>query len=350
MNDPTTSFGARPIGGDAPAYLIAEAGSNHNRDLDTAYALVDRAAEAGADAVKFQTYSGATLYSTKAPRFDYLADLTDQAPHELLEDISLPRDWQPLLARRCAERGVDFLSSPFDRQAVDELDALDVPALKVASFELVDLPFLEYVGSTGRAVILSTGMATLAEVEEAIGAVRAGGSERICLLQCASVYPAPPELMNLRAMHTMRTAFGVPVGLSDHTLGVHVSVAAVGLGASVIEKHYTLDRSHPGPDHPFAIEPDELATLVAHSREVEAAMGDGRKSGPSEREAEEMYSKARRSLVAAEAIPAGTRIERSMLTVKRPGHGIKPRLLDAVVGRTASTDIEADEVITWEMV
>jgi sialic acid synthase SpsE len=187
-------------------------------------------------------------------------------------------------------------------------------------------------------------------VEEAIEAVRAGGSDQICLLQCASAYPAPPELMNLRSMATMRASFGVPVGLSDHTLGVHVSVAAVALGASIIEKHYTLDRSLPGPDHPFAIEPDELAMLVSQSRDIEAAMGDGRKRGPSALESEEMFSKARRSLVAVHTIPAGTTIERGMLTVKRPGHGIKPRFLDAVVGRQAAIDIEEDEVITWEMV
>jgi sialic acid synthase SpsE len=350
MTSDTITFGQRPIGGDEPVYVIAEAGSNHNRDLSTAHALIDRAAEAGADAVKFQTYSGASLYSTKAPRFDYLAELTDKAPHELLEDISLPREWQAPLAARCADRGVDFLSSPFDRQAVDELDALDVPALKVASFELVDLPFLEYVGSTGRPVILSTGMATLGEIEEAMEALHTGGTTEVCLLQCASVYPAPPDLMNLRSMSTMASAFGTPVGLSDHTLGVHIAAAAVALGASVIEKHYTLDRQHPGPDHPFAIEPDELATLVRDVHDVQVALGDGRKQGPSAIEAEEMYSKARRSLVAAVEIPEGTVVEREMLTVKRPGHGIKPRFLEAVVGRRASTRIEADEVITWDMV
>ncbi|MDQ6799052.1 MAG: N-acetylneuraminate synthase family protein [Actinomycetota bacterium] len=329
--------------------MIAEAGSNHNRDLDTAKRLVDAAADAGANAVKFQTYSGADLYSTKAPKFDYLGPLADKQPHELLEDISLPRHWQPLIAEHCRARGVEFLSSPFDRQAVDELVALDVAALKVASFELVDLPFIRYIGAQQRPVILSTGMATLGEIEEALDALRQGGAEEVVLLQCASVYPAPPRVMNLRAIQTMKAAFGIPVGLSDHTLGIHVPLAAVALGANVLEKHFTLDRSQPGPDHSFAVEPGELRDLVARLRDVEDALGDGQKRGPSAEEAVEMYSKARRSVVAACSIAAGTRITREMLTVKRPGHGIKPKLIDTLVGRVAATDIDYDDILTWEM-
>ena len=349
MSAQAISIGPRLVGEGHPCYVIAEAGSNHNRDLDTARRLVDAAVEAGADAVKFQTYSGANLYSTKAPRFDYLGPLADKAPHELLEEISLPRDWQPLLAEHCRQRGIEFLSSPFDREAVDELDALDVAALKVASFELVDLPFIRYIASKRRPVILSTGMATLGEVEDALEAVREGGSPDVVVLQCASVYPAPPGVMNLRAIPTMKAAFGIPVGLSDHTLGIHVPVAAVALGADVIEKHFTLDRSQSGPDHPFAIEPDELRDMVAQVRDVEAALGDGHKRGPSAEEAVEMYTKARRSVVAAVPIPAGTRVRREMLTVKRPGHGIKPKLIDALVGRVATRDIDFDEVVTWDM-
>ncbi len=172
----------------------------------------------------------------------------------------------------------------------------------------------------------------------------------MCLLQCASVYPAPPSTLNLAAIPTLQAAFGVPVGLSDHSLGIHLGPAAVALGANLLEKHFTLDRSHPGPDHPFAVEPDELRDLVRHVRDVEAAIGDGQKRGPSTEEAEEMYTKARRSLVAACAIPAGTVITADMLTVKRPGTGIKPKLLDTVVGRRARRDIEEDEVVGWDMV
>lgn len=343
-------IGSREVGPGRPCYVIAEAGANHDRDLDVARRLIDVAAEAGADAVKFQTYSGRTLYSTKTPRFEYLGELGAKPPHELLDEIALPRDWQPVLATHCRDAGIEFLSSPFDRRAVDELDALDVAAFKIASFELVDLPLIGYAAAKRRPMILSTGMATLGEVEEAVETARAAGAGGICLLQCASLYPAPPEVMNLRAIATMRAAFGVPVGLSDHTLGTHVAPAAVAIGADLVEKHFTLDRTRVGPDHPFAVEPAELKELVARIRDVEAALGDGHKRGPSEAEMAEMYGKARRSVVAACAIPAGTPITREMLTVKRPGFGIKPKFIDALVGRRARVDIDEDEVVTWEMV
>jgi sialic acid synthase SpsE len=346
----TVVLGDRSVGPGQPCYVIAEAGANHDRDLDVARRLVDVAAEAGADAVKFQTYSGRTLYSTKTPRFDYLGDLGAKPPHELLEDIALPREWQPVLARHCRDAGIAFMSSPFDHAAVDELDALDVPAFKIASFELVDLPLIAYAASKRRPLILSTGMASLGEIEDAIRAAHDAGTDDVCLLQCASLYPAPAAVMNLRAITSMQAAFGLPVGLSDHTLGTHVATAAVALGAHLVEKHFTLDRSRSGPDHPFAAEPHELRQMITHIREVEAALGDGCKRGPSEAERVEMYAKARRSLVAARAVVAGTVITRDMLTVKRPGHGILPKFIDAVVGRVARTDIDEDDVITWEMV
>jgi sialic acid synthase SpsE len=346
----TVVFGERSVGDDRPCYVIAEAGANHDRDLEKAHRLVDVAADAGADAVKFQTYTGRGLYSTRAPRFDYLGDLGDQPVHELLDQLALPREWQPELAEHAASVGIHFLSSPFDRDAVDSLDAVGVPAFKIASFEIVDLPLIEYAASKGRPLILSTGMASLAEIDEAVSAARGAGARGVALLQCASVYPAPPEIMNLRAIPMLKQAFRVPVGLSDHTLGTHVAPAAAALGANVVEKHVTLDRTSTGPDHPFAIEPWELRELVRAIRDVEAALGDGTKRGPSAAEAEEMYAKARRSLVAAVAIPAGTPITRDMLTVKRPGHGIRPRFLEAVVGRTARVDIEEDEILTWDVV
>jgi sialic acid synthase SpsE len=345
----TVKLGTREVGLGHPCYVIAEAGANHDRDLDVARRLIDVAADAGADAVKFQTYSGRALYSTKTPRFDYLGELGAKPAHELLDDIALPREWQPILAAHCREAGIEFLSSPFDRDAVDELDALDVAAFKIASFELVDLPLIAYTASKQRPLILSTGMASLGEIEDAVAAARDAGASEICLLQCASLYPSPPRIMNLRAIATMQHAFGVPVGLSDHTLGIHVASAAVALGAQLLEKHFTLDRNRTGPDHPFAIEPAELRDLVAQVRDVEAALGDGVKAGPSDEERAEMYAKARRSVVAACAIPAGTRITREMLTIKRPGHGIKPKLIEALVGRTAVVDIEDDDVVTWEM-
>jgi N,N'-diacetyllegionaminate synthase len=348
-SSPTITIGGRTVGDGHPCYVIAEAGSNHNRDLDLARRLIDVAVAAEADAVKFQTFSGSSLYSSKAPRFDYLEGVSDKPPAELLEDLALPRDWQPILAEHARAQGIEFLSSPFDTDAVDELDQLDVAAFKVASFELVDLPLIRYMGKFGRPIVMSTGMANMGEIEEALDAARAGGSDELCILQCASLYPAPPSTMNLRSVATLKVAFGVPVGLSDHTLGIHMAPAAVALGANLVEKHFTMDRSLPGPDHSFAIEPDELIALVRHIREVEDALGDGIKRGPTAEEAKEMYAKARRSVVAARAIPVGTRITREMLTVKRPGFGVKPKFIEALVGRTASTDIDEDEVITWEM-
>lgn len=340
----------RPVGGGAPCYVIAEAGANHNRDLGMARELIDVAADAQADAVKFQVYSGKALYSTKTPRFRYLEGVADKETHEVLEEAALPREWLPELADYARSKEIQFFATPFDADAVDELAEVGVPCFKIASFELVDLGLIAAVAARGLPVILSTGMATYGEIEDALGAARRAGAEEVALLRCASLYPAPPHVMNLNAMATMRTAFGVPVGLSDHTEGIHVPVAAAALGMEIIEKHFTLDRTLPGPDHPFAIEPDELRAMVAGIRDVEAALGHGRLEGPSEEEAGEMYQLARRSIIAATDIPAGTVIAREHLTVKRPGFGIAPKHIDVVVGRTAKVDIEFDDIITWEMV
>jgi N,N'-diacetyllegionaminate synthase len=345
---PEFAVGDRVVGPGRPCYVIAEAGANHNRDMGVARRLIEVAAEAGADAVKFQTYSGSTMYSRRTPPFKYLK--TQQAPTDLLEDISLPRDWQPELARYARSLGLDWFSTPFDLQAVRELDELEVPVMKIASFELVDLPLIRAAAATGRPLILSTGMATMGEVEEALEAIAAAGGTAAGLMQCASLYPSPPELINLRAMGTMEQAFRVPVGLSDHTHGVAVSVGAAALGAAFVEKHYTLDRAMEGPDHPFAIEPDELRALVEGVRAVEAAMGDGRKAGPSPEEREEMYVLGRRSLIVTRDLPAGTVLERDMLTTKRPGWGIAPKHLDLVVGRPLKADVREDDVLTWDEV
>jgi sialic acid synthase SpsE len=342
-------LGGRPVGEGQPAYVIAEAGANHNRDPAIARELVDVAAEAGADAVKFQTYSGEALYSTKAPGFEYLAPLSDKSPSELLEEIALPREWQRDLRDHAAERGVAFFSTPFDSAAVAELDALGVPAMKIASFEIVDPKLIATAARTGRPLLISTGMATLGEVEDALGWAREAGAHAVGLMQCTSVYPAPAERANLRAMATMREAFGVPVGLSDHTTGIAVPIAAAGLGAAFVEKHFTLDRTMEGPDHPFALEPDELRAMVAGIREAQAALGDGRKRGPGPEEAKEMHRLARRSLVLVGDHPAGTVLAAEMLTAKRPGFGVAPRDLEKVVGRTLRVAAEHDDVLTWEM-
>jgi N,N'-diacetyllegionaminate synthase len=333
----------------SPTYVIAEVGSNHNRDLGIAKRLIDVAAEAGADAVKFQTYSGQRIYSRKA-RSEFLARVSNKTPAELLEEISLPREWQGELLDHARARGLDFFSAPFDHEAVAELAELGVPLLKIASGEIVDLPLIRRAAATGTPLIISTGMATLADVEAAITAAEEAGAPAVGLMQCASVYPAPVERINLRAMETLRVAFGVPTGLSDHTTGITIPIAAAALGAAFIEKHITLDREMEGPDHSFATEPDELAAMVRGIRDAEAALGDGRKDGPVPEEREENYVLARRSLIVARDLPAGTVLKPEMLTVKRPGFGIAPKHFDLVVGRTLRTDVEADDVLTWDMV
>jgi sialic acid synthase SpsE len=347
-----TSFeiGGRTVGGGAPAYLIAEAGANHNRDIAIARELIDVAAEAGADAVKFQVYSGRALYSSKTPRFAHLRGGSEKSPSELLEDIALPRAWIAGLAEHARSRNIRFFATPFDVDAIKELREAGVPAMKIASFELVDLELIAAAAASELPLILSCGMASYGEIDDALDALVRGGGSRVALLRCASLYPAPAQIMNLRAMGTMRTAFGVPVGLSDHSEGIAVALGACGLGMDLLEKHFTLDRAMPGPDHPFAIEPEELRELVAGIRAIEQALGSGRLEGPSALEAQEMYRLARRSLIAARDIPAGTRIAREHLVVKRPGYGIAPKDIDHVVGRVARVDIEADEVLTWEQV
>lgn len=338
----------RVVGPGRPCYIVAEAGANHNRDLGIARELIDVAADAQADAVKFQTYTGADLYSSKTPRFSHMKD--ERSPSELIDAIALPRDWQEELMNHAADRGIHFFSTPFDHDAVDSLAKLGVGVLKVASFELVDLQLIRKAASVGVPLILSTGMATYGEVEDALGAVAETGNRAVALLRCASLYPAPPQIMNLRAMATMRQAFGVPTGLSDHTQGVAMAAAAAALEASLYEKHFTLSRSMEGPDHSFALEPDELHAAVTAIRDVESAMGNGRLEGPSDAESVEMFTLGRRSVVATRDIPVGTLITAEMLVAKRPGYGIAPKQLDFVVGRRATVDIEGDDVITWDMV
>jgi sialic acid synthase SpsE len=343
-------IGGKAVGPGRPVYVIAEAGANHNRDMGIARELIDVAAEAGADAVKFQTYSGATMYSRKTPRFKYLAPITDKSPTELLEDVSLPREWQSPLAEHARSRGLEFMSTPFDFEAVRELDALGVPALKIASFELVDLPLIRAAAATGRPLLLSTGMAVLGEIEEAIAAAVEAGAPAVGLMQCTSVYPAPPETINLRAIETMRGAFGIPVGFSDHSLGTAIPIASAAAGADFVEKHYTLSREMTGPDHSFALESDELKAMVEGIHAVTAALGNGRKEGPTPEERDEMFTLARRSLIATRDLPAGTVLTEDMITRKRPGYGIPPKHLELVLGRALKVDVEEDEILTWDMV
>ena len=338
-------IGNKLIGDGEPCYIIAEAGSNHNGSLEQAKKLIDVAVESRADAVKFQIYKAESLYSKRTPEFSYLKG---QNVYELIKSIETPREWIKELAGYCEARNIIFLATPFDFEAIDLLDKY-APAFKIASFEIVDLELLQYAARKEKPMIISTGMANLCEIEEAISAIKSVGNEDIILLHCNSLYPTPAEVVNLKAMETITTAFKVPVGFSDHTLGIHIPVAAVAMGACVIEKHLTLDRTLPGPDHSFAIEPAELEEMVRCIREVEKAKGTGIKE-KSELESEEMYIKARRSIHAKVDIPKETKITRDMLIIKRPGYGITSKFIDIVVGREAKRDIKEDEWITWDAV
>jgi sialic acid synthase SpsE len=334
---------AREIGHGAPVYVIAEAGANHDRDLGKARALIDAAAEAHADAVKFQVYTADGLYSRSTPIFPG----ETRRPHEVIGEVELPREWEPLLQDHAARRGLDYFATPFDYAAVDAQARLGVPFFKWASSEINDLPMLAHAARYGVPMILSTGMCDLADIQAAVDAVRAAGNERITLLHCSSLYPTPFDEVNLRAMQTMATAFGLPVGYSDHTPGIAVCTAAVALGACVIEKHITLDRSAPGPDHHYALEPRELIEMVAAIRAVEASLGSPVKTpSPAERKKRAL---SRRSIIAARDLRAGEVLRREDLITKRPGLGLEPRLLDVVVGRTVRRDIDEGTPLTWEM-
>jgi sialic acid synthase SpsE len=340
------NIGGRLVGSGCPAFVIAEIGSNHNGDMDMARRLIDSAAAAGVDAVKFQTFRAAKHYSKHTPGFGYL-DNTDT--YKLIESLEIDRGWHAPLKACCDDAGVVFMSSPCDDEAIAELTELEMAAFKIASFDLPDTQLIRQAARSGRPVVLSTGMADWSDIQAGVDACRAENNNDIILLQCTSLYPAPPDLSNLRAMETMAAAFGTVTGYSDHTQGDHIALAAVAMGASVIEKHFTLNRNLEGPDHPFAIEPAELSLMISRLREIEAAIGDGRKEGPRAAE-QEMFDKGRRSLHARVAIPSGETITADMIAVKRPGLGISPKLHEHVVGRKARVDIEADHWITWDMI
>lgn len=343
------SVGNKKVGENYPVFIIAEAGSNHNRDLNQAKRLIDVAAATEVDAVKFQTYSAETLYSKKTPNPEYLGGKMEQKTvWELIKEIELPREWQGELADHARSQGLIFMSTPFDYKAIDELEELNVPAYKIASFEIVDLPFLKAIAKTKKPIILSTGMASLGEIEEAMNNIREIGDFGIALLHCGINYPPPFKDLNLRSIQTLQQAFQVPVGYSDHTLSVSIPSVCVALGACIIEKHFTLDRTLKGPDHKFALQPDELKTMVKNIRETELALGSSMKL-LSESEIN-LHKLARRSIIAGKKIPKGKIIEKSDLIIKRPGYGILPKFLDIVIGRTAKKDIDEDDIITWDLI
>jgi N-acetylneuraminate synthase/N,N'-diacetyllegionaminate synthase len=344
----TIDIAGRKIGPGYPCFVIAEAGVNHNGDIELAKALIDAAAEAGADAVKFQTFRAEEVSSSSAPKADYQRQTTDPAESqlEMLRQLELTPEAHLELQKYCRQRGILFLSTPFDADSADLLDELGVPLFKIGSGEVTNGPFLEYVARKAKPIILSTGMSYLSEIDQAVRVIRGAGCDRLIMLHCVSNYPADPADVNLRAMQTLAVAFNVNVGYSDHTMGVESALGAVALGAAVIEKHLTLDRNLPGPDHKASLEPHEMTSLVQGIRTLESALGDGiKQSTPSE---ENVRRVARRSLVLKNDIKAGDLIEASMLTAIRPAGGIDPYLMEFVVGRRAKRSIKAGQMLTWQ--
>lgn len=336
-------IGNIPIGYGCKPYLLAEIGSNHNGNLTTAKKMIKIAADAGVDGVKFQVFSAETLYSENTPEFSVMRG---QNVFQLIKSIEMPRDWVPILAEYCAECHIDFMATPFDFDAIDQISPY-VPAFKFASFEITDLELIRYASKKGKPIIISTGMADLGDIESVLEAIRSvDPSIGIILLHCTSLYPTPATKVNLLAMDTLSYSFQIPVGYSDHTRGIHISLAAVARGACMIEKHFTLDRRTTGPDHAFAIEPDELILLASSIKDIFDSLGNGIKHRSGEEE--EVYIKGRRSIHARVDIPSGTIITHDLIIVKRPGLGIDPRMISIVLGRKVIRDIKKDEWITWK--
>jgi N,N'-diacetyllegionaminate synthase len=339
-------IGQRTIGEGQPCFVIAEAGVNHNGDVSLAHRLVDVAADAGADAVKFQTFDPERLVSPAARKAAYQVANTGSAESQLdmLRGLVLPSGTLAPLAAHAQQRGLLFLSTPFDEGSADLLEALGMSAFKVPSGEITNHPFVAHVASKGKPVLMSTGMSTLTEVAEAVQVVRESGDPPLALFHCVTSYPAAPADCNLRAMAVMRAAFGVPVGWSDHTEGIGISLAAVAAGAVVLEKHFTLDRSMPGPDHRASLEPGELSAMVRAIREIEAAMGDGIKR-PTASELANVAA-ARRSLHASRALPAGHLLDEADLIALRPGTGMSPALRSRLVGRRLRVGVQRGQMLS----
>jgi N,N'-diacetyllegionaminate synthase len=341
-------IGDRKVGPGLPTFLIAEAGVNHNGDVERALEMVRVAARAGADAVKFQTFRASDLVSREARKADYQARNVG-AEGGQLEMLRLLELGEPAFVRikaECEGEGVLFLSTPFDAGSAEFLARLGVAAFKIGSGDVTNLPLLRQLAAVGRPLIVSTGMSTLEEVAEAVRAIRERGNPPLLVLHCLSTYPAPCAEYNLRAMRSMERELGVPTGLSDHTLGWEVTLGAVALGAPVIEKHFTLDRSLPGPDHAASLEPRELAEMIGQVRRLESALGDGvKRPMPSELSTREV---ARKSVVVVRDLAAGSVLRAEDLAIKRPGTGLPPKAIDVVPGRVLRVALRADSVLRAE--
>lgn len=326
-------IGGTSVGGGAAPYVIAEAGSNFNQDLDTARRLIDVAAEAGANAVKFQLFRADALYPNGGELYD------------IFKSIELNSEWVPVLAKHARERGLHFTASAFDIQSFEVLEAIGVPLHKVASSETTNLQFLHRVAASGKPVVISTGMCDMVDVEEAVNICLGVGNDQVMLLQCGAMYPLPPELANLRVLTSFAERFGCPVGFSDHTLGQATATAAVALGGTVIEKHFTLDRNAKGPDHFYALEPGELKAYVAALHEAHQALGHPVKEMlPKERELGR-----REGLYTARAMKEGEVVTAADVVVKRPAIGLRARYVATVVGAIVSKPVEKDRPLTWDV-
>jgi N-acetylneuraminate synthase len=350
MEGPTIAIGGRSIGAGHPVYVVAELSANHHQNLETARSLVRAAAEAGADAVKFQTYTPDTLtldVRTGPFRIEQRTLWDGLVLHDLYKQAQMPWEWHRELGGLADDLGIQWFSTPFDATAVEYLESLSTPAYKIASFELVDLALLQAVARTGKPILLSTGMAALEEIDEAVRTIREAGSSSVALLRTNSAYPAPPEEMDLRTLPHLSHRFDLVVGLSDHTLGVAVPVAAVALGASIVEKHLTLSREVPGPDAAFSLEPAELAAMVSAIRVAERALG-GVRFGPSPHERASLPF--RRSLFVVCDVAAGEPFTTDNVRSIRPASGLHPRHLPEILERRAARDIVRGTPLTWDLV
>ena len=339
----------RKIGRGYPTYIIAEMSANHNQNFDRAVKIIEAAKEAGADAVKLQTYTADTLTIDCDNEYFRIKETIwkGKSLYDLYQEAYTPWEWQPKLKEIANRLTLDLFSSAFDSTAVEFLEDMEVPAYKVASFELVDLPLLRKIAKTKKPIILSTGMATLSEIDEAIQTVKEAGGIEFALLKCTSAYPAPIEEMNLRTIPHLAETFGVPSGLSDHTLGNAVPLAAVTLGASIVEKHLTLSRKDSGPDSDFSMEPHEFKKMVEDVREVERALGDVRYEVTENETKSRVF---RRSLFVVKDIRAGEQFTEENVRSIRPGHGLNTRYFDSVLKRRASKALKKGTPLTWDCV
>jgi len=336
------------IGEIYPVYIVAEMSANHNQQFEQAVRIIEAAKDAGADAVKLQTYTPDTLTIDSQDEMFWKKDglWKGKTLYELYDEAYTPWEWQPQLKKIANDLGMDLFSTPFDHTAVDFLEKMDVPVYKVASFELVDLPLLRKIAQTGKPIIMSTGMATLTEIDEAVQTIKNAGGNQLALLKCTSAYPAPPEEMNLRTIPHLSEAFCVPVGLSDHTLGSAVSVAAVSLGACIVEKHFTLSRKEPGPDSAFSSEPHEFKEMVDAIRVTEEALGKVSYEITEKQRESRVF---RRSLFVVKDIKEGEKFTEENVRSIRPGYGLHTRYLEVILGRKAKNDIAKGTPLSWDL-